>query len=274
MNESFLIIGGDSRQLYLKNFLSQKFKDVIHIRYPADIGLLDDILNYSHIILPLPLSKDKEFIYSADNLCLKIQDVIKLTKSSHTVYSSAYDNITLDYFEDNNVRYFDFMRDKIFKKANAYLTAQGTIKLLLDNTQDYIVSKKALIIGFGDVAATLAELLSKIGVEVYIAARNERKLSLADYSGIKKISLLNLKNEIHSFDYIFGTVPAKIIDVDLIREIKNDALYFELASAPYNADKKLFNLLSKNHIDGSSLPGRYLPLASGKLMAEFIISNL
>ena len=66
MNESFLIIGGDSRQLYLKNFLSQKFKDVIHIRCPADIGLLDDILNYSHIILPLPLSKDKEFIYSAD----------------------------------------------------------------------------------------------------------------------------------------------------------------------------------------------------------------
>ena len=274
MNESFLIIGGDLRQQYLKSLLDEKYDDVFHIRYPADIWKLDEVDRYSHIILPLPVSKDKEYIYSTDNLCLKISEVVDLIKSCHTVYTSGFDNKTLDYFEDKKIEYHDFMKDKIFKKANAYLTAQGTLKILLDNTRDYIVGKKALIIGFGDVAVTLAELLSKIGVHVYITARNDRKLSVAEYSGFKSVRLCDLKSSISKFDYICGTVPANIIDEETIKGIRDDSLYFELASAPYNADKKLFDALSKKHINGSSLPGKFLPLASGKIMAEFILSNL
>ena len=274
MNESFLIIGGDARQQYLSEFLSDSNKEVFHVRYSADIWKLDEIENYSHIILPLPLSKDKEMLYSSDNLCVRVEDTLKLIKPCHSVYGSGFDNKTLDYFEDNKIEYYDFMKDKIFKKANAYLTAQGTLRLLFDNVIDYIVGKKALIIGFGDVAVTLSELLSKVGIEVYIAARNKRKLSLAGYSGYKTLLIENMKNVIGEFDYIFGSVPANIIDEEAIRNISDDALYFELASAPYNADKKLFDKQMKKHINASALPGRYLPLASGKLMAEFVLSNL
>jgi dipicolinate synthase subunit A len=274
MNDSFLIIGGDARQQYLKTFLSKKYSDVFHIRYPADIWKIAEADKYSHIILPLPLSKDRQYIYSCDNLCIKTDDVIGLIKPFQTVYSSGFDNKNLDYFEDKGIEYYDLMKDETFKKANAYLTAQGALKLLLDNTQDYIVGKKALIIGFGDVAVTLGELLSKTGVEVYFTARNERKLSVALYSGYKTISLSEIKNTADTYDYIFGSVPVNIISEDIVRRMKDDALYFELASYPYNADKKLFESVNVKYIDGSALPGRFLSLASGKLIGEFIISNL
>ncbi len=274
MNESFLIIGGDLRQQYLKIFLQDNNNDVFHIRYPADIWKLDDIDSYSHIILPLPLSKDKEMIYSADNLYLKTEDVVRLIKPCHTVYASGFDSKILDSFEDNKIEYHDFMKDKIFKRANAYLTAQGTLKLLLDNTQDYIIGKKALIIGFGDVSQTLAELLGKIDLEVFVTARNKIKLSLAIYSGFKTINLDEIEDKISLFDYIFGTVSVNIIGENIIKNINNESLYFELASPPFNADKTFFDKYSKKYINGSALPGRFLPLASGKLMAEFILSNL
>ena len=274
MDLKALIIGGDKRQEYLKKLLEGNFKEVIHIRYPADMWASDEIEEYSHIILPLPVSKDKTHIYSSDNLMLKTEDLICRIKPCHKVFGSGFDNKTLDYFEDKQIDYCDFMKDKIFKRANALLTAQGALKLMLDNTDDYIVSKKALIIGFGDVGETLAEKLNSNGIEVFITARNKRKLSLASIYGYKTISLSSVKSCIYLFDYVFGTVPANILDVSDIYNLKDDCTYIELASYPFTAKEEDFRLFNKKYINGSALPGRYLPLASGKLLADFILNNI
>ena len=274
MNERILIIGGDKRQQYLEKFLKDNGKDVFHLKYPADISEIAEITDYSHIIMPLPISKDKEYVYSSDNISLRIDDVISQIKPCHCVFASGLDNKVLDYFEDNGIEYHDFMKDKIFKRANAYLTAQGTLRLLLENTEDYVIGKKALIIGFGDVADTLAELLSEIGVDVYITARNLRKLSLAGYSGYNMIELNDIESRINFFDYIFGTVPVNILSETAVKNISDNSVYTELASYPYNADKAYFDKYNKKYLNGSALPGRYLPVASGRIMAEFILSKL
>ena len=274
MDLKALIIGGDKRQEYLKKLLEGTFKEVIHIRYPADMWALDEIEEYSHLILPLPVSKDKTHIYSSDNLKLKTEDLICRIKPCHKVFGSGFNNKTLDYFEDKQIEYCDFMKDKIFKRANALLTAQGAMKLMLDNTDDYIVSKKALVIGFGDVGETLAEKLKSNGLEVFITARNKRKLSLAGICGYKTISFSSIKSCIYLFDYIFGTVPANILEASDICSLKDDCTYIELASYPFTANEEDFRQFNKKYINGSALPGRYLPLASGKLLADFVLNNI
>ena len=274
MNQKALIIGGDKRQEYLKEYLDNKFAEVFHIKYPADIWALDEIESFSHIILPVPFSKDKEIIYSNCNLYLKIDDLREYLKPCHKVFGSGFDNKTLDFFEDKQIEYSDFMKDKTFKRANALLTAQGALKLILDNTQDYIVGKKALIIGFGDVAETLAEKLRSNGMDVYITARNKRKLSLASLCGYKTIAISSIRSCVYIFDYIFGTVPANILDSGDVKNMKNDCTYMELASIPFTAKESDFKEYSKIYINGSALPGRFLPLASGKLMSDYILSNL
>lgn len=274
MKTNFLIIGGDKRQEYLGKALGEKNCDVFHLRYSADIWVLDKIEEFSHIILPLPLSKDKEYIYSKDNLYLTINELTVFLKPCHKIFGSGFNSKIVDYFEDNQIEYCDFMKDKIFKRANALLTAQGALKLMLDNTEDYIVGKNAFIIGFGDVGQTLAETLCKNGLEVYITARNQRKLSLASMNGYKTISFSSLKSCIYLFDYVFGTVPAKILDSEDVKNLKKPCSYIELASAPFTAEESDFKAHSKIYINGSALPGRFLPLASGKLMADFILNNL
>lgn len=273
MNQKALIIGGDKRQEYLKKIIDKEFIEVDHIRYLADVRRLDDIESYSHIILPVPLTKDRENVYSSDKLSLNVDELIKCIKPCHKVFGTGFDNKTLDYFEDKAIEYRDFMKDKAFKRANAFLTAQGTLRLVLDNTDDYIVGKKVLVIGFGDVAETLAEKLKSNGFEVYITARNKRKLSLAGLSGYKTIAMSTIRSCIYLFDYIFGTVPANILDPGDIRNIKTECTYIELASPPYTAKEADFTENAKQYINGSALPGRFLPLASGKLIADFILAN-
>ena len=274
MNQKALIIGGDKRQEYLKNDLDDKFNEVFHLRYAADMWVLEEIESFSYIVLPVPVSKDGEHINSGDNLRFKLCDLLDYIQPCHKIFGSGFDCKTLDYLEDKQIDHCDFMKDKTFKRANAHLTAQGALRLILNGTEDYIVGKKALIIGFGDVADTLAEKLRCNGMDVYITARNKRKLGLATLNGYKTIALPSLSSCIYLFDYVIGTVPANLLTLSDISKMKDDSTYLELASAPYTAKAEDFKTASKNYINGSALPGRFLPLASGKLLADFILSNI
>ena len=127
---------------------------------------------------------------------------------------------------------------------------------------------------FVTIRHTLAKKLNSNGIEVFITARNKRKLSLAGIYGYKTIGLSSIKSCIYLFDYVFGTVPANILDVSDIYNLKDDCTYMELASYPFTAKEEDFRLFNKKYINGSALPGRYLPLASGKLLADFILNNI
>ena len=268
MKESFLIIGGDKRQEYLKNILSEKFQVVHHIMYPADMCELDNIGKYSNVILPVPTSKDKEIVFSRNkDLKIPLSDIYENLTEKQRVFGCT---LPTEY----NFRTYDFMKDKTFKLANARLTAQGTLRLLLENTEDYLPLKKALILGFGDVAETLAEILSKLGLEVYIAARNKNQLLKASFCGYKTIKLSSAGSCIFIFDYIFGTIPANILKSENVKSMKESAVYFELASSPFTVDSEHFTIHGKKHIYGSALPGRFLPLASAELIADFILINI
>ena len=274
MKQRFLIIGGDSRQLYLKKKLDADFYDAFHLRYPADISALYDIESYSHIVLPVPVSKNNLTVYSSDKLNITLSELKKKLLACHTVYGGMFNDSLLIQMEDNNITHYDFMIDKNFKLLNAYLTAQGAIRDLLCNTDDTVSGKKALIIGFGDVAKTLAEKLKAFNTDVYIAARNKNQLSSARLNGYKTMTLEMISELIYMFDFVFGTVPFNIISADDVKAMGEDCIYFELASAPYTAEKGDFERFGKRYILSSSLPGKYLPKASADIIFDFILNNL
>lgn len=274
MKTRFLIIGGDDRQLYLKRKFDENFYDSFHLRRPDDISALDDIDNYSHIILPVPVSKDKLTVYSSDPLVLNLNVLRDKLQACHIVFGCGFSDEFLNCLEDKNITYYDFMKDKTFKLLNAHLTAQGALRDLLNNTDDVITGKKALIIGFGDVAKTLAVKLKAVGLEVHIAARNKDQLSIAALNGYKTIKLDMIRKSIYMFDFVFGTVPFNILLVDDVKAMGEDSVYFELASAPYTAEKAFFKSFGRKYVLSSSLPGKYLPKASANIIYDFILNNL
>ena len=241
MKESYLIIGGDIRQEKLKAILEMKGKEVYHILYPADIKELDNAERYSHIVLPVPLTKDGETLYSeCDELKIKLSFLIDKLRDNQKIYGSGL----MPYFNENGL---DLMKDPLFKRANAVLTAQGALRLLLESTDDYIVPKKVLITGFGDVAETLADLLKRVGLRVCIKARSHKALLSAEMQGYGTSYLKYNENSLGEYDYIFSTVPAEIFGERDILSMKDEAIFFELASYPYGADRNLFIKYDKKY---------------------------
>ena len=246
--------------------LELKFSDVYHIRHPADICELDNIGEYSDVILPIPVSKDGFTVYSDNRLDLRLDSLYGAIQPHQRVYGGGVKT-------DCSNLVFDLMKNPSFKLINAHFTAQGTLRLMLENTDEFIIGKKALIIGFGDVATTLAHMLSNLGLMVVTAMRNPYKRCEAKALGYEAVSLDEISNVIDGCDYIFGTVPATVLTKNHIREMKTDSVYIELASAPFTADKSIFEKYSKNYIFGGGLPGRYLPKASAELIADYILKG-
>lgn len=265
MKRKYLIIGGDKRQEILKRILSENSQEVFHITDSADLYALGNIESYSHVILPVPLSKDKERVYCVNSgLNLRLEDLYNKLLPDQTIYSFCE-------LPDKKLNYINLIKIPEFKLANAVLTAQGTLKLLLDNSDDYIFGKRALIIGFGDVARSVAELLCKTGLEVQITARNPKQIIVASLMGFNAVRLKPCENNLADYDYIFGTVPFNVLSENDVKSIKEKAVYFELASAPFSADRELFKKHKKHYVFGGALPGRFLPEASAKLIYDFII---
>ncbi|MBQ7294927.1 MAG: hypothetical protein IJW86_01910 [Clostridia bacterium] len=270
--DNFLIIGGDKRMKVLYETLLSKGIEASHIGNMKDLSAFSDYDYYANIILPLPVSKDGRRIFSSDsNFELTFEKLTEHLMPIQKVFGGGFHGRLKALFDNKKIEYCDIMLDEDFIEANAYLTAQGALRLLLENTEDYITGKKVLIIGFGRVAAALASVLKAVGLDVYIAARSSKQLKKASYFGYKTVKLSNIGAYICFFDYIFATVPSKVLSLYDISLIREDCVYFELASAPFSADKSDFDTQSKKHVSGAALPGKYLSTASGKLIADYIL---
>ncbi len=267
--ESIIIIGGDKRQSYLKEIFLQRGYICDHINSADNVDALNMIDKYNCIILPSPLSKDKEHIYSDNSsFSVKIKDVAYKLKDNQILLAGSVDRTLSAYFKENGIKFFDYFSQEDFVIYNAYLTAQGALKLLLNNTDEFIRSKKILVTGYGRVAKAVSETLNNSGTDTYVTARSKAQLEEASCRGLKTIEMHNLSSCIHLFDFIFNTVPSNIFTKDDISHFHGK--YFELASAPFGVKKEYFSGQSGIFIDGGALPGKYLPYSSAKKIAETI----
>lgn len=270
--ENFLIIGGDKRMKVLYEALLSNGKETLYLGNLKELSAFSDYASYSNIILPVPVSRDGRKIFSSDeDFSLTFEKLTELISPECTVFGGNFHGRLKALLENKNIEYRDLMTDESFLVSNAYLTAQGALRLLLENTEDYIVGKKVLIIGFGRVAIALSSILKAAGTEVYIAARNPVQLRNASCLGYKTVKLSNTGAYLCFFDYIFGTVPSKVLTEKEISLINDDSVYFELASAPFTADKEDFRAQRKKYVNGGALPGKYLSIASGRLIADYIL---
>ncbi len=270
---SVIIVGGDKRQSYLKDILSRKGYSCEHINSAENIETLNILGNFDCLILPLPISKDGMNIYSdKSDFTVSIEDIIGKLKENQIVFAGSINKKLGSYFDEKKIKYYDYFDREDFQIFNSYLTAQGALRLLLENTDETIVSKKILVTGYGRVAKATAELFKNVGADVYIAARNKAQLEEAASRGFIPIDINRLSSRMLIFDYIFNTVPSNVFASSEIEHFRGK--YFELASAPFGVNKEYFSKKNDYYIPGGSLPGRYFPYSSAEKLAEITIEYL
>ncbi len=269
-NRNIVILGGDNRQRYLSHILKSEFEMLYDINSGSEESVLSEISKADVVVFPIPVSKVRGLIYT-DNSDFEIskEKVLKKIKKDAVIFGGGFTAEDRDFFEEEGFEYHDMLINETFLLENAYLTAEGALKLLLENTEETLFNKTALITGYGRIAEFLSEILFSLEMRVTVAARNEVQLKTAEKKGYSTINLNELKS-LKDFDYIFNTVPSRIFNKSML-EPDSKCTYFELASAPFGADKN--ELISSGivFVQGASLPGRYFPVTSASLIAEYIL---
>lgn len=176
--------------------------------------------------------------------------------------------------QEHGVECHDFMKDESLAVFNAVATAEGAILEALQHQKTNIYGSRSLVLGFGRCGRVLADRLAGLKAEVTVCCRNPVARTMAETMGFDALPFQNLQEEIGTFEYIYNTVPAVILQGDLLKKISRHALIIDLASAPGGVDYEAAGQYNIQARLCPGLPGKCAPKTSGEALARYVAGNI
>ena len=277
---SFLIVGGDLRNVELVKLLKEDGKEVFTYGLNEKESFEKIPMDIDIVVGPIPFSRDGKTINST--FCeskILIEDFFKKIKEKILIAG----NISVDVIkkaEKYNIKVIDIMKSEKLSILNTIATAEGTIELMISNTNTIIFDSNILILGFGRVAKTLAQRLKGMSKYITCASREDDELAWIETIGYKKIDLkvLNKSQDmlkrLSNFDITINTIPCMILDAEKLQYIRKDTLLIDLASNPGGIDKLFAKSQKLKLIHSLGLPGKVAPFTSAKFIKDIIYENI
>lgn len=173
------------------------------------------------------------------------------------------------FYGAGNYRGFDYNKVESFLLKNAYLTSEGAVSLLKENSDKSIYNSEVLITGYGRIAEALHKALASMGACVTVCCRSDKAKTSAAFNGARVIDFYALKNE-NNYDFIFNTVPHPVFTKAELEAVNKETLLFDLASFPGGVDTLCAKSKGVKLIDGRKLPARYSKRSAGELIGETV----
>lgn len=283
MFETVSVIGGDLRQLTLAKLLLKEGyrlylygfdKDMVPDA-PASGDDVQTALDADLVILPVPVTFDGIYINSPyAEKPVSIEEFLEKLNPSSIVFGGQIKSDLASRLDEKGIAYRDYLKREELAIRNAVPTAEGAIEIAIAETPITLHGSKCLVLGYGRIGKILSKMLAAIGAQTFVEARKYADLAMIEGHGYEPVSLGELKSRIGEFDIIFNTVPAMILDEELLRLIKKDALIIDLASKPGGVDMKSAKEIGVKVIWALSLPGKIAPVTSGAIIKDTIMNIL
>lgn len=172
--------------------------------------------------------------------------------------------ITANYYND----------DEMLVMKNAYLTAEGTLAAIINNTEKSLKSLKILILGYGRVGKALSKLIDDIGVQVSVATSDVYEIALATVCVNTVYTLEEYEKDLPNFDVIVNTVPKLILKGEKLQHIRKDAFIIDLASLPGGVDLDAAATLGLNYLHYLGVPAKTAAITAGQYLYESVLRAL
>ncbi|RNC28062.1 MAG: Dipicolinate synthase subunit A [Candidatus Dichloromethanomonas elyunquensis] len=151
---------------------------------------------------------------------------------------------------------------------NSIPSAEGAIQMAMEATNITIHSSNSFVLGPGRTGMTLVNMLKGLGAKVTVAARKPADIARALEMGVSIIECSELKKEIWKADIVFNTVPALILDREILENMSREAVIIDLASIPGGTDFEYAQMLGIKAQLAPGLPGIVAPKTAGKILAQ------
>lgn len=266
------IFGGDQRQLFAAEVLKQKgfsvalygFAETASFRLPVPAETPQEALhNVEAILLPLPYRKGEMLNMPFSSVPMRVDDLLCLMPAEIPLFVGKADALL-----PRGV--IDYNADEAFQIRNAVSTAEGAIRVAMEQLPRTICGAVCLVVGAGRIGRHLAMLLRAFGAEVFLSSRKAADLAKTEAAGLRAIRTDAISEVVGSADVVFNTVPAPVVTREVVLRMKKQSVILDLASGEGGTDGKAAAEAGIRMIHAPGLPGRFTPRSAGEAVADTV----
>ena len=276
------IIGGDRRTACMAQVFQEKGLRTISygtVTLPKSppacrADSLQDAVSASHILVfGIPFQKNDYLFFQESMPLVSLAELKRCLRKHHHIFGGIIPETFRHHCETREISCYDFMTDESLTIFNAIATAEGAIAEALLHKDTNLHHSRCLVLGYGRCGKVLADKLRGLSARVTVCSRNLQELSLADSLGMDTLALSALRPEIRHFEYIFNTIPSKILTEDCLQCLSPGTLIIDIASGAggVNLDAAARHDISVLHCPG--LPGKYAGYSSARRLAEYVLEK-
>lgn len=275
--DNFLIIGGDSRQIYLSEYLKKLGKNVfIYGLAEKSLKCVNDlkatIVGCDVIIFPLPVSKDNKSVFSVVTMKESLEEILNCIGEEKLVFGGMVTKGMESKLKKNGAKVFDYYKREDVTLMNTVPTVQGILKEIFENIDYTVHSSRCAVFGYGRVAKITADVLRSLGADVTVCVRKGSDISLAQINGLKGCYICDFFKFSNDFDILINTVPSLVIDRKILENVNKNCLIIDVASAPFGTDFSTAFEFGIKALQCPSLPGKVAPKTAGEIIGNGIIN--
>jgi len=280
----FAVIGGDMRQAKLAQLLLADGHDVTvfaidKLKPDGEVKIADLVSDAADgadcVILPLPMTTKEGLITAPlSNGLHTTRATLCALDPSQVICAGKVDVQTRELASSLGLELTDYLEREEFAVLNAIATAEGAIGLIMEETPVTLCRLNCLVIGFGRIGKVLCHRLHGLGAFVTASARKCADIAWMRAYGYNALETENLDGQLHKFDVIINTVPARVLGEARLRTLSPGCMCLDLASKPGGLDFSAASKLGVRALWALGLPGEVAPVTSGAVVRDTIYNIL
>lgn len=278
MENNVLVLGGDKRQLYMAKNMADKGYDVeiygfssIKDGFKVSENLCEGMKKNNIIILPMPVTRNNIVLNTPLNdFPVTIEEICENINENHFIFGGMINKM----FYDKVANLYDYSKSEELMIKNAMLTAEATLQIIISYTPYSIFASDVLILGYGRIGKLLADDLKNLGARVTVCMRKECDFATCCVKGLNTLGYDSLKDSIKNYRTVINTVPAKVIDKEVIDCMRDDTFLIDISSKDGGCDFEYLSEKVINHIHALGLPGKSAPETAGNIISDIIVKQI
>ncbi len=274
MEKTFGVAGGGPRAAELVRLLKLDGYSVsaygVGAPESAETDALEDALGADVVILPAPLFGPDGKL-NCPGTELSAPELLSAFRPGQRVFAGMIPPETISKAQAAGVSMTDYMKHEPMAIANAAATADAALCLTMRETRETLTGKRCLVLGFGRIGKLLCHRLRGAGASVTAAARNPADRAWIRALGLSALDASALAGRLSGFQIVCNTIPAPVLDAELLSELPPDCFLMDLASER-GIDAQAASALGITSVWARGLPGRMVPRGAAAILRDTALS--
>jgi len=266
------IVGGDEREQEIARLAVAAGAGVRVFGFPMAEGGIEGVTECSSIdqafdaarivLFPIPGIAVDHSIFATEKIIPSAEMFAAMSDDSHIILGKADENLE-NAARAKNIQLHEYEHDQELMLLRAPAIVEGALQIAIDMTRVTIHNAEICVVGQGNIGTVLTRSLVALGARVTVAARSAVQRAAAYTIGADSISTTDLLEHAANFDMVLSTVPAPLINREVIDQLPAHALVMDLSAPPGGCDLDYAERTGRAAVWARAL-GRRAPITVGR----------